>query len=44
MQEFRKSLPSYKERDALLEAISQNQVCASMMRLLVLMEFAIIYM
>uniref|UniRef100_A0A1D1YGD6 RNA helicase n=1 Tax=Anthurium amnicola TaxID=1678845 RepID=A0A1D1YGD6_9ARAE len=26
MLEFRRSLPSYKERDALLEAISQNQV------------------
>lgn len=42
MQEFRRSLPAYKERDALLEAISQNQVCVSMMRLFVLMEFATI--
>lgn len=26
MQEFRRSLPAYKEREALLNAISQNQV------------------
>lgn len=28
MMEFRKSLPAFKEREALLKAISQNQVCS----------------
>lgn len=27
MLEFRRSLPAYKEKDAVLSAISQNQVC-----------------
>jgi ATP-dependent RNA helicase DHX36 len=27
MLEFRKTLPAYKEKDAILAAISQNQVC-----------------
>jgi hypothetical protein len=27
MLEFRRSLPSYKEKDALLTAIARNQVC-----------------
>lgn len=34
MLEFRRSLPAYKEKDLLLTAISQNQVCYGIPQLL----------